>query len=336
MKIILFCILFGTVVSDLSLEWIKFKQDYNKQYPNAAEELERKQIFIDNVNRMRKFQQTYSDATFTMGINHLADRRIQELVSGTKSSLKSYPVSSKQSVEVKDFPESLDWRVKGVISPVHSQGLVGEIIAAIVSTELVETLKAIEAKNFIEGSISRVYDCCPQSIDVFECIRNMSGICKNSDYPTALKKCEPNQCKPFFTFDKINKLANNDETTMLAWMQESTLWAEVDAEKFAMYMGGIYDEPACSQTSIDHVLQIVGYGVEGGNPYWICKNSWGEDWGEKGYIRIARGKNMCAIATQVVQVANTKTSDARRSQTIIPMFFILMLTIVVQRISNYY
>ena len=64
-------------MSDLSFEWDKFKRDYNKQYVSAAEENERKQIFIKNVNRMRSYQQTHTDATYTMGINHLTDRRIE-------------------------------------------------------------------------------------------------------------------------------------------------------------------------------------------------------------------------------------------------------------------
>ena len=62
-----------------------------------------------------------------------------------------------------------------------------------------ESLFAIERKQLIQGSVARIFDCCPQPTDAFDCIQKKGGICKNSDYPSVLQKCEPNQCKPFAT-----------------------------------------------------------------------------------------------------------------------------------------
>ena len=36
---------------------------------------------------------------------------------------------------------------------------------------------------------------------------------------------------------------------------------------------------------IDHIVIAMGYDAES----WIIKNSWGTDWGENGYIRLATG-----------------------------------------------
>ncbi|CAF5025547.1 unnamed protein product [Rotaria sp. Silwood1] len=102
------------------------------------------------------------------------------------------------------------------------------------------------------------------------------------------------------------RLKNRDENTMVTWIQSSTLFVGVDASQtsFQVYQSGIYNDQSCSKTVIDHVLQLVGYGkTASGDLFWICKNSWGVNWGEKGYIRILRGQNTCGIASYVVQVA---------------------------------
>jgi C1A family cysteine protease len=60
------------------------------------------------------------------------------------------------------------------------------------------------------------------------------------------------------------------------------------------YTGGIFNDKT-GVLETDHVVSIVGYGVENGVNYWAVRNSWGSHWGESGLFRIVRGTNNLAI-----------------------------------------
>jgi len=86
-----------------------------------------------------------------------------------------------------------------------------------------------------------------------------------------------------------------ENTTLLASVAAGPVTALVDCEAplFKNYKSGIIDGP-CDGIH-NHVVLIVGFGEEGGVPYWKVKNSFGQQWGEEGYVRIARGKGLCGI-----------------------------------------
>jgi hypothetical protein len=48
-----------------------------------------------------------------------------------------------------------------------------------------------------------------------------------------------------------------------------------------------------------HSVEITGWGVFKGIPYWEIKNTWGEGWGLEGYFRMKRGSNLCGIEENV-------------------------------------
>ena len=59
--------------------------------------------------------------------------------------------------------------------------------------------------------------------------------------------------------------------------------------------------PGCdSDYRINHAVTVVGYGTQDGEDYWLVKNSWGDRWGDKGFIKMKRGVQMCGIGKKMV------------------------------------
>lgn len=76
-------------------------------------------------------------------------------------------------------------------------------------------------------------------------------------------------------------------------------------EKFENYSGGIFSELEIIPL-YDHVISLIGWGVENNEEYWIGRNSWGTFWGEHGFFRIRMYKdnlgieNLCFFAVPEV------------------------------------
>ena len=78
---------------------------------------------------------------------------------------------------------------------------------------------------------------------------------------------------------------------------------QANKRSFQFYKSGIYSDLDCG-FQLDHGVLLIGYGYDKdlNIKYWIVKNSWGNQWGENGYIRIQKDvdddRGLCGIAMQ--------------------------------------
>jgi cathepsin L len=67
---------------------------------------------------------------------------------------------------------------------------------------------------------------------------------------------------------------------------------------FSSYSSGIYN--GSTSGTVNHAVNLVGWD-ETVKPYhWIMRNSWGKEWGENGYMRIAYGSKKIGYAATYV------------------------------------
>lgn len=96
---------------------------------------------------------------------------------------------------------------------------------------------------------------------------------------------------------------NNYEALRRALVERGPVAVSAAASSWFSYLGGVFDH--CEKDSvIDHAVVLVGYGHDEtlDEKYWNIQNSWGQDWGENGHIRLLRqdddGTEQCGVDRQ--------------------------------------
>ena len=80
-----------------------------------------------------------------------------------------------------------------------------------------------------------------------------------------------------------------DKTKIKTSLQDGPLSFRMEVyDDFYYYSGGIYEKTASANYEGDHLCVLIGYNED--KDYWICKNSWGKNWGEDGYFKIRMGE----------------------------------------------
>ena len=107
------------------------------------------------------------------------------------------------------------------------------------------------------------------------------------------------------------KLNSQDDLKAAIAQQPVVVMVDSSEDAFKFYSDGIITD-GCN-TVTDEFLLAVGYGKdeETDTEYYLVKNNYGEDWGEKGYARIAMsgdGPGVCGIQTNTMY-PETKASS---------------------------
>jgi hypothetical protein len=79
--------------------------------------------------------------------------------------------------------------------------------------------------------------------------------------------------------------ASGSVTAVINALKKGPLVSQMNVySDFLAYSGGIYKSTSSSQVG-GHAISLVGYNAK--ERYWVVRNSWGPEWGEKGFARIS-------------------------------------------------
>lgn len=316
-----------------------FEANEGLNSPNAHKSRsERMTVFAENLESIIEHNKQ-EDKTYTKGLNKYSDltneefidyfkldktRRAEQHCSATKGPHKD--------MSQVDIPAAWDWREHKGVTPVKNQGSCG-------SCWTFSTVGALEAhmllkyKEFTPLSEQQLVDCasdfdnhgCEGGLPshAFEYIYlQPRGISTETAYPYMAKDevCKVNPLT--YVLDVPGGAVNITEGDEVALAEAIAMKGPVSVafevvDGFRDYKTGVYKSKTCKNgtQNVNHAVLAVGYGTEKGVPYWIVKNSWGVDWGDKGYFKIEKGVNMCGIA-----VCNSYPKDVEKIHPQTPEF----------------
>lgn len=190
------------------------------------------------------------------------------------------------------LPSSFDWRTSGKVTPVKDQGACGSCWAFATAGSY-EGAVAVFQGDLADLSEQYLLDCnshgysCDGGWWVFDDLTK--GIPLESCYPYKARKETCQQaCPKYYPLSEwyyVGRAAGVPSTNALksAIYDHGPVAVAVHVNSyFHHYTGGIFD--ACSSGNVNHGVVLVGWNDNG--KYWILKNSWGNGWGENGYMKI--------------------------------------------------
>ncbi|EEZ97693.1 procathepsin L [Tribolium castaneum] len=314
-----------TLENLLQEEWMAFKLTYNKSYASPEEENFRREIFIENRHKIARFNQEYGRGqwSFVQQLNNFADMLHHEFhrtLNGFNRTLSARVGIPQSSTFIPSanviFPDYVDWREVGAVTPVKNQGSCAGCWAfsaagALEGHNFRKTGRLVELspQNLIDCSTNYGNDGCSGGLmnPAYEYVRTNPGIDTEDSYPYEARngpcRFRPETVGAYCT--GYVDIAEGDEQGLEAAIATlGPVSAAMDAgrQSFQFYSDGIYYDPQCGNRpdDVNHAVLVVGYGTEpNGQKYWLVKNSYGPQWGIGGYVKLAKdANNHCGIAIQ--------------------------------------
>lgn len=259
-----------------------------------------------------EFSQHFRLGKYSSG-PEVSKQAAQNLVNDKAEIKTARHLNEDQPLELPDF---VNWNYLGGVTPVKNQGACGSCWA-FSTTGALEGAKYVKTGELTALSEQNLLDCDHKDLgcrgglmdNAFKFDEKTGGLCSEEDYPYAAKQgsvCNPMNCTdvPGTIVETFYDVPPGKKTALVAALAMQPISVAIQADQFVFqfYKGGVLTDDSCGKAGqLDHGVLAVGYGsdLETNEPYFLVKNSWGDTWGEDGFIRLSRKSEnefgMCAI-----------------------------------------
>ena len=290
-----------------------FKSQHGRRYKTQDEENASFKTFVSNLALIdeRNSAERKAGGSAMHAVTKFADVSHEDFMA--RLNLKPSNETKKFMTVPAASSTSADWT--GVYTtPVKNQGYCGSCWAFAASEQIESDSMRLLGTNYILAP-EQMVECDKTSMGcngglqerAYSYVKRAGGQEQESDYPYtsgvdgSTSSCSSDSSKYVLT---VADYANiNGETDMANYvLATGPVSIDVDASTWSTYTGGIM---STCPTQINHAVQAVGVDTSS-NGYWKVRNSWGEDWGESGFIRLSYGSDTCGLTYDVSVVTPAK------------------------------
>eukprot|EP00731_Ephydatia_muelleri_P007190 Em0003g1438a len=301
-------------------EWKNWKLHHGKTYESEKTEEERKAIWLANKLYIDEHNANAFELGYTLSMNAFGDLTAEEFIDIYLTSNQRNNHTKRRGKIFKahrrfKYPASVDWRTRGAVNTVKNQGQCSASYA-FAAVAVLEGINSLANDQMISLSEQNIIDCSVpfgnrgcNGGDVYSALNYIidnGGVDTENSYGFKEKQsiCAYTSKNSGASATGVVEIQSGNEYDLQAAVASvGPVAVSVDANTYAFrfYQKGVFRSTACSSYDLNHSMVVVGYGVYNGKDYWLCKNSWGSNWGINGYILMARNRyNLCGIASEAL------------------------------------